>query len=381
MVWQSGILLSFIHSAVLIREYKRLRFLEDRERLLALQLTCSLAGALIFSIVALVLLGTGSLPSEYAFAGWFYVPIVLLTAIQPVWVFQAEEKQHFQSFLAAFQPALTALLYASFFRPGMSAGSDLLVASAVTLCMTLVYWRAIRHWLPFRWSLVSWETLRSAWPLVKSSRWLYSAALAAFAYTTLELPLLGWLRSLEELGCYRTAVSLVGAAQAFLTIAPTLLYPRFIEWRQRGEELLWSRQKKLGVLFALGAVVASVTAFLVFPFLHPMVFGAPFRSAGFPAAILLTAKLLVMVHGVFIWGLRTDSNYDRSTSLVMIGAALFSVTGNLLFIPRFGMVACAWVNVTCEGLLLAVFFSMSVARMRRLRMALSVDVVSAGTPT
>lgn len=366
LVGQTGLAVAFIHPALLVREYKSARG-SERTRLLSVHLSVTLVGALFFSLVGGLLMAGGVFPREYAFAGWFYLPLVLFPALQPLWVFQAEERQGAQAFLAALQPGLMAVLYLVFFRPGMAVGSDLVVASVVSLAMTGVYAAAMQKWFSSFRDLFTWTSLRASWGYFLRSSWLYAAGLAAYVYTTLELPMIGWLRSLPEMGCYRTAFSVVGAAQAFLTISPALLYPRFIEWRKRGEEFLWQRQKKLGFLVGGAALLCSAAAFLVMPVLHPLVFGEPFRSAGLPVAILLTAKFLVVVHGIFVWGLRTDPDYDRRTSLCMIAVAVFSVSANLLVIPRYGMIGSATVNVVSEGLLLTLSLGMSLGRIRRIR--------------
>ena len=176
------------------------------------------------------------LPVEFRLAAQLFLPLLLLNALQPTWIFQASEKQHFQSLLAVLQPALTALYYFAFLRPAMSAGPDLLGITLVSALLTFIYWKAVFRLTPFQGPFFILDRWRETWALVLKSRWLFLSALAIYVYNNLDQPLLGWLHSLEEQGKYRTAVRVTDAAQSFLAILPSIFFPRFIEWRKKGED-------------------------------------------------------------------------------------------------------------------------------------------------
>ena len=125
IVAQASLLLGVIYTTVLVREYKNANKDEARNQLIRVSTTFRLMGALVFCAIGGVVMAFHLMPPEYHFAGWFFIPLLLLGTIQPAWVFQAAEKQHFQSALAVLQPALAAVLYISLFKPGISAGADL----------------------------------------------------------------------------------------------------------------------------------------------------------------------------------------------------------------------------------------------------------------
>lgn len=361
-------LLDVLHPTVLIRHYKNAAEGEDRFRWVRLSMSVRLTGAVLVCLAALAAVGRNPLPADYRFAEWFFIPLVFLTLLQPLWVFQAAEKQGLQFGLALAQPALAAALYGAFFKPGMTAGSDLAVNTAALAVLLALYWWGLYRFVPFRGSPVGWGGAREALALVWESRWVFLAGLATYAYTTLEQPLLGFLRSLEELGKYRTAVTLVSAVQNTLAILPTLLYPRFLEWRKQGEEVLWSRQWKLVSAFSVVGVVGSACAFLFLPLVYPILFGAAFEGAALPCAILLTAKFMVLLNGIFGWGLLTDPEYDRRVWLCFVAAGAFSLACNLVFIPKHGMTAAALTNLGSESLLLLSFLFLAARRIKFHRM-------------
>ncbi len=369
VVQQAVIMIGILSPTVLIREYKSLENDEEKNNLLRLTNGFRLLLALGFCMLAVPFLAFRWLPDLYSRVGWMFIPNLLVISIQPIWIFQAAEKQQFQSLIAVFQPALTALIYLFLFRPGMSAGADLLVITAVATVLLAVYWTTIYKLTPLKGSFFSFRGLEKIWSLARKSSWLYMMALAMYIYTLLEQPLLGWLYSVEELGKYRTAVKVTDALNGTFALIPIILFPRFIEWRKRGEAVLWGRQMKLTLLFTVGGTMAAIVGFLLIPRFYPLVFGAPFAQAGLPCAILVLSKIVTIVSGIYGWGLLTDHRYDRKVSLVMILTAVFSLGANLLFIPRFGMYGASLVNLASEVVILTAMVALTVRRYRAIKIS------------
>jgi O-antigen/teichoic acid export membrane protein len=293
-------------------------------------------------------------PGEYGIVGWFFIPLLLANSLQPSWVFQATEKQHFQSVISILQSALKAGCYLLLFRAGMSASADLAVITSVTVFLTIVYWAAIYRLTPMRGSFFDFGAFGAVRDLIYRSRWLFFSGLCAYVYVVLEQPLLGWLYSIDELGKYRTAVTVVGAADSFFGMIPIVLYPRFIEWRKLGEDVLWRRQLKLTFFLGVSGGLCVLAGFVLIPLFYPWVFGAEFATAAVPCAILMASKIVVVLGGIFYWGLMTDDRHDRFLSLTTLGMAVFSLAFNLLLIPRWGMYGAATVNLASEAILLVV---------------------------
>ncbi|MGH7739604.1 MAG: oligosaccharide flippase family protein, partial [bacterium] len=345
VVAQTSLVFGLMSPTVLVREYKNTDAEKERNDLIRTATTFTFLLSVSLAAIGIILFTLHLFPKEYHFAGWFFAPLLICTTLQPSWVFQAAERQHFESMIAVLQPFLMAALYLALFKPGMPAGSDLAVNASVCVVVTTVYWFAVYRLTSFRGTPFRWETVKRLGGLIRKSAWLFISGLAIYVYTTLEQPLLGWLYSVEELGKYRTALQLTNAAASILGMTAILLFPRFLEWRKRGLGFLWNRQVKLGWLFAGLGIVGAVGIFFLMPRLYSILFGAQFARAAVPAAILITSKLVVVVSGVFVWGLRTDRHYDKLISFFFIGVACFSLLSNLLFVPKFGMYATALTNL------------------------------------
>ncbi len=61
----------------------------------------------------------------------------------------------------------------------------------------------------------------AAWPVVWRARWMFLSTVLIYIYVRFEMPLLAWLRSVDELGQYRSALQLVNGIQP-----SSLWYPR-----------------------------------------------------------------------------------------------------------------------------------------------------------
>lgn len=136
---------------------------------------------------------------------------------------------------------------------------------------------------------------------------------------------------------------------------------------EKGEEILWIRQLKLTALFSAGGFVTALCGFLLIPFLYPYVFGPSFTQAAWPCAILVLSQIIVVISGLYSWGLLTDHTYDKFVSITMIGTGLFSLGTNLFFIPKFGMMGAAVIHLSSEILILAVFSGLSFRRIQLIR--------------
>jgi O-antigen/teichoic acid export membrane protein len=369
VVAQVSVILGIIYPTVLVREYKNLKTEEARVKLIKTSVAFRMVLAAIFFVAGFILMTFHAVPSKFYFAGWFFLPLLLVDALQPAWLFQAMEKQEFQSGISILQPALTAMMYLFFIKPGMSAGADLMIVSTVYFIMTVVYWRFVYKMSELKGIFTNLSDFGDVRSLLSKSRWLFLSGLAVYVYTTLEQPLLGWLYSIDELGKYRSAVNVVKAASSIFGIIPMILYPRFLEWRKRGEELLWKRQKKLAIAFIPICILAGILTCWILPYIYPLIFGSVYASAAIPCALLVISKLLVIINGIYFWGLITDERFDKVVSLIMVATAIFSLACNVVFIPKYGMYSAVAVNLASELIILFACLYFSYKRISELRLS------------
>ena len=97
-----------------------------------------------------------------------------------------------------------------------------------------------------------------------------------------------------------------------------------------------------------------------------MLSGAQYETASFPFAILLCTKLMVVLNGIFAWGLWARSQ-DAAMLWISIIVSAFCLGNYLIFIPLYGMMAAATVSLLGETLILALTFWVAWRGVRKVR--------------
>ena len=346
---QAGLVVMLGMDALLIRKYKNLPDAEARTLVRA---------AMAYRLFATCVLTVASLPFAVGYglrhADWplglaLTYPLLLCMALTPTWLLSALERQP-ALYRSNFWGGLVSLLCnLALVRHGSPAGADLVAQLVCAAVILIANCRAAG--LSTR-DLFSFGDLKQAWCLVVESRWLAAMGCVIYLYISFEVPLLGYLTSLAELGRYRTAVNITVAIQSVLAIVPTLLYPRCVEWAKAGPAYLWQRQKHLALGLSVAALPGIVVLFAIMPTVFRLCYGAAFVAAAVPATILVTSKMVVLINGIFGAGLLAQAR-DRDMLCLTTGIACLSVLLNLAAIPRWGMVAAASVNLLSETCMLA----------------------------
>jgi O-antigen/teichoic acid export membrane protein len=158
--------------------------------------------------------------------------------------------------------------------------------------------------------------------------------------------------SKSHLGVYAVAYQLTGALMQLPVLAGSLLLPLFVTLQVNGREnpvvrylrdvlplltLAWS------TLCAIAAAVGGALA--------PAVFGASFREVTWLLFPLMAASALA---GPWLMGCAPASNAQSATYITTIigaAAAVTNVTLNVLLIPRYGLLGCAWATVAAYGVM------------------------------
>ncbi len=347
---QAALLVQFGLTPQLVREYKSDQHgPAGNERLvsetLSYRLGCALLLSAIWAAIALCL----KLPVNWWLSTTMGMAMLVANAGTCDWLLQAQEDQVAQQRIAAIGAVGSALLSFALLRHTSPAGSDLVINAAVAITIGVLMWRAAmpqKHQPSISLSMAR-QGLNRLW----RGRYLFLSAIVIYCYTCLEWPLIGWLRSVEELGRYRSAIQVVGAVQPLLALLPALLYPRMIEWSKLGAGHLWEKQLNVAKVILLLSVPAIVATFVVVPMTYPYVFGERFRDAALPCCFLIASKFVVLLNGIFGWGLWALGK-DRTMLVIMSITAALSLLLNLLLIPRFGMLGASIINIGSEVLIL-----------------------------
>ena len=381
------LLVDLNQDVALVRRYKICETDDARARLI--RETFIFRGLLCLAYVAAVscvLAITGLPGADWHLGVMAAFPLLLVSVNQGAWVLQAQENMPARYRALMLQSAISAGCYFAIFRPGrVPAGTDIIVmAAAVGAEYSLGWWYARRPLRPafssqagfsiWRWSEMS-SGLRTAGEAFWAGRWLAITGLLSYLYIYLQSPLIGLMLGNEALGHYRTAGTLLNAFQAFAAMVPALLYPRMIEWHRIGPEHLWAKQLRLAGTALCFFIPGACAAFLFAPYFYKALYGPAFLSAAYPCALLLVARMIAVVNGIFGWGLWAQHR-DRLMLWLTIATAVISLGLNFSLIPRFGLVGASSVCVLCETLML---FATAAASRIVLRQAAVVAIHSPKT--
>lgn len=358
-----GLLVDLNQDVSLVRRYKQCE--TDAERLKLVRETFAFRGllCLIYMAIAAGIIAVVGLPgADWRLGVLAAFPLLAVTINQGAWVLQAQENMPARYKALMLQSIISAACYFAFFRPGQVAtGTDIIVmAAAVGAEFSLGWWfarrplrataRKARRSLAQRWDDLR-HGLRTAGQDYWAGRWLAITGIVSYLYIYLQSPLIGFLLGTEPLGQYRTATALLSGFQAFAAMIPALLYPRMIEWHRIGPAHLWSHQwriMRIGIGLFIPGVIA---AFLFAPYVYQLLYGPVFLSAAYPFAMLVTSRMIMVMNGIFGWGLWAQHR-DRLVLLITLFTAAISLVLNFTLIPRMGLIGAATVCVISETLML-----------------------------
>jgi O-antigen/teichoic acid export membrane protein len=375
---QMALFVSFSLDTLFVRRYKNAATEQERDGWIELAMSQRFFFSMILGLAGILV----ALFLRPAGPWWLGIiaalPLFILTSILPGWVNLAQEDLPANFKAAAISTVFTAVLYVLFFRHGQATGSDLV---AQTLGAAVLFVILSRAALKRLWPLpIHWHKVREFWPVLREGRWLFFSGLVAYVYVNLGLPMLGYLSptsSWAQLGKYQVATNMVNSMQQVLGLVSLLLFPRFVEWRKLGVDVLWRKQLQLAAFFLALGLPVCVLAFWLSPIVFRLLYGADFAVAGIPFAVLFTSKVVCVLNGLFVQGLWAQSE-DHKVFWVLLPTAIISFACNLLLLPRYGMYAACSINLLSEVLVLAGCF---ILARRHLKNVLAKGASSDTLPT
>jgi O-antigen/teichoic acid export membrane protein len=361
MVALGGLLVGFGADTLLVRQYRDVKNAVEQANLIATAFTLRLLLAVILTLAFLSAIPWLLDQPQFLLASACVVPLVFFQSNQALWILQAKEMVPSQYLATAASAILSAVLIFAFIRPDSPAGSDVVIGLiGVVLAFCLSWHSACGSTPKLRFNR---DEIAS---LLARAKWLFFSAIVTYAYTRFEQPLLGLLRSVEELGVYRSALQIVSGIQPLIAMVPLLLYPKLISWRAISLSELWRGQKRVFFRFLIPVILLAALAVAVLPFAYRLIFGSAFEAAAIPCALLVCSKLVVILNGIFGWGLWAAKK-DKTMLAIMTAVGFSSVALNFVLIPRFGMLAAASVNLLSEIMILCAcaFFMHRVVKISR----------------
>lgn len=345
-VAQGGILVTLGANTLLVREYKKAQSNEERHSIISAAYTLR---TIITGGLALLLFF--ALPwlwphPQYLLAAACVLPLIFFESNQALWVLQAEERVPAQYLANVASAIISASLVFIFINPLSPAGCDILISLIGLIVTFFISWFFAIRKLP----IISFDK-DSIKKVFFGTKWLFATALINYGYNKADQPLVGLLYSIEELGKYRTASQVVAAILPITTIASLLIYPKLIQAAQISPFAMWQKQRAYIKQLAPLIVLLIVATLILTPQLYPLIYGAAYQEAAIPCALLVSAKLIVILNGIVVGGLWAIKK-DREVFLLMAATAFLSLTANIFFIPYFGMFIAASVQFSSEVLVL-----------------------------
>jgi O-antigen/teichoic acid export membrane protein len=347
---QVSTILSLIPAAYLIREYKQQEQARARRHFVELVLNGQLRTVTAVALLIYLLIGLGFVHDHWLLSVAAVVPLLYTLTVTPAWILQSEHQQATQYKIQFLAAVISLILTASLLTPDSPAGSDLLITSTSSGLGAIHLWLSWREGRRLRFTFNR-KAYKNFIGHIKQARIIYATGIVILCYTTLEVPLIGIFCGTQDVGLYRAALQWSSAFQGILSIVPIVLYPKFIEWNAVSPKLLWEKQLRLAGLWGGIAALSIVLCAVSIDQFFGVLFGAAFAGASLTALLLTASRFVIVINGIFCWGLWARGQ-DRQMLSILSSVAIFSLLGNIFLLPKFGIVVAAALNLFSECLVL-----------------------------
>jgi O-antigen/teichoic acid export membrane protein len=178
---------------------------------------------------------------------------------------------------------------------------------------------------------------------------LHLSAVGTFFFTHAGVILLNHFRPVREVGYFQLAMQL---AIAFQLVPMAMSLVSYSVIAREGPDAAWPEHRRLIGYTMSFATAAAAGSALAAPWIVALLAGP-----GFAPAVPLVRILSLSVPGAALatvmapqWATR---GFFLQASMISLAAVAVGAAGNWVFIPRYGMYACAWAMVAGYGVHLA----------------------------
>jgi len=182
---------------------------------------------------------------------------------------------------------------------------------------------------------------------LKESYPLGVAAIISFLYFKIDTILLSVMKDISDVGIYNAAYKIIENITFFPAMIMGLILPimsKNIFYNK--SEFKKISNKTFKVLWILVVPLLIGTLFLADGIIN-LIGGAGFSESGNVLRILVFA-LVFIFFGNFFNSVLISGNKQKKLTLVLILAAIFNITLNIVFIPKFSYLASATISVFTE---------------------------------
>jgi len=180
--------------------------------------------------------------------------------------------------------------------------------------------------------------LVSAWPIA------VSGLLSIFLFN-IDLIMLGWWRTVSEVGVYSAAQKIIGVLTIFSGLIGTSTFPVFARFAHQEDKekirVLVEGAFKIMFAFCIPVIVGGV---ILGSSLLPYIFGSGYSSGG-GAFIVLLFSILAMYPLVILSNYVFAHDKQRKTVLFPLVGAIFNIILNFLLVPPYGMIGASFATL------------------------------------
>ncbi len=178
------------------------------------------------------------------------------------------------------------------------------------------------------------QIIKDAWPIA------FSGVLGSFMLNT-DIIMLGWWRTVEEIGYYSISQRIVGALYAMPAFLAAGIFPalsRLVKQNNRQKAKILS-EKLITITFLVVIPLAIGGVILGQPIIN-LIFGAEYLPAT-PAFQILIIGIIIMFSGPLIFNIILAHNQQRRIIKYVAIGSLINIILNILLIPIYGIIGAA----------------------------------------
>ncbi len=187
---------------------------------------------------------------------------------------------------------------------------------------------------------------------IKLSRNSFPVALALIfnlIYFRIDIFILAYTRSTVEVGIYGLAYQFFEASLSIPIFIANTLYPLLSKlYTENISE--YKKQVKKWLILAIIASLFLILALFLVSFLIPVLYDARFYESQ-KALFILALGLPFFFISAILWHLLIIHDKQKYLCLIYLAGAIFNLTLNLIFTPRFGYLSASAITVVSEALI------------------------------
>ncbi|MFN3191791.1 MAG: oligosaccharide flippase family protein [Aureliella sp.] len=238
------------------------------------------------------------------------------------WVLLADRKQNRVVIATLVKSLATLIGFFLVLEKGSLVGTDCLVLGLASLtAFTYEVYYVLRGRVGNSRLRCRVDMKRAA-RLATSSKFLVATAVVTSLYSQIDLLLVRYCIGVSEAGVYKAALTVAAAINALIVVLHSMEYPRFVESLNRdrhvGRKLIQTTVKRYALAGAGGCVLLIPLAWSGMQ----IVLGSEYTGVVLLASILIIAKYMYLVGGLYVYALRAIDKDKQVFWVACLGLCL-----------------------------------------------------------